>query len=69
MSTEENSNILLRQIRDLLVLQLRQLGVSPDAIGNLLKISSKSVQNRYPLRKGGSVEPENSATTGQDIVP
>lgn len=46
----ENDTVLLRQIRDLLILQLRQERVSPEAIGQVLKVSGKTIQNRYPLR-------------------
>jgi DNA-binding NarL/FixJ family response regulator len=49
MTDEEDLKSLLREIRDLLVIQLRQGGVSNDTIGRQLGISGKSVRNRYPL--------------------
>jgi hypothetical protein len=55
----KETNKLLEQLRDLMVLQLRQAKVPTEAIGRALGISAKSVRNQYPLGKAkGEVEEE-----------
>lgn len=50
-SDSKNKDKLLRQIRDLLVLQLRQTKVPTAAIANILGITEKTVRNTYPIGK------------------
>jgi len=49
LSNDEESRKLLRELRDLLVIQLRQAGVTPETIGKQLKVSGKTIRNRYPV--------------------
>ncbi len=51
MSSEIDEKELLREIRDLLILQLRVSGASSDSIGNVVGLTGKSIRNRYPLRR------------------
>lgn len=57
---EEDSVELLRQIRDLLVLQLRQSGVHPAIIGKFIgNVAEKTVRNRYPIGQIRETEGNN----------
>ncbi|MDG6916953.1 MAG: hypothetical protein JRM85_05090 [Nitrososphaerota archaeon] len=61
----ENNERTLKELRDLMILQLRQSGVSPEAIGKVLGVTAKSIRNRYPIGKvkGESTE-EGSEPSG-----
>lgn len=49
-----------------MILQLRQSGVSPEAIGKVLGVTAKSIRNRYPIGKvkGESTEEEPEPSGG-----
>lgn len=60
MSEAPETNKLLTQVRDLLVLSLRNSDVPPEAIAPILGISTKSVRNRYPKRGSRTTQTEES---------
>lgn len=51
MPDDEDTGKLLKELRDLMILQLRQSGVPAGAIGKVLGLSAKSIQNRYSIGK------------------
>lgn len=65
-SESKSAEKLLKQIRDLMVLQLRQTKVPTEAIGNILGISAKTVRNTYPIGKGKSEDLTNNKQQQDD---
>ena len=59
----------LTEIRDLLVLSLRQSGVPAGTIGKVLGISAKTVMNRYPMKGAKAEEAETETKGSSEAAP